>query len=136
MSVLSDRSVRSDRSDRSDRSGRSATKKEYRRELFTLLRSLCDQNGLTFALCMEFERDGEAYRGLNQRYMSSRNCEGIDVPLYTRPSVAGPFQPVSGCRGNCLACVDAACGIEELRRGRACNLAEYRRWSRLVEIRS
>jgi hypothetical protein len=107
---------------------------DYRRQVFDLLRSSCDRRGLTFALCMEYELvEGEPL-GLNRTYMSSRNCEGIDIPLYVRRGKA--FEPLTDCPGNCLSCAEPRCGIGDLAlaapgvRKRSFRLSDYRRWSR------
>lgn len=108
----------------------------YRRRIFDHMRSQCDKKGVTFALCMEFElSDGEPV-GLNSEFMSSTNCEGIDIPIYVRDG--DKFKPATDCKGNCLSCADASCGIEELAMARspdtkkAFKLADYRRWSRFI----
>lgn len=109
----------------------------YRKKVFDHMRSQCDKKGVTFALCMEFELSDGKPLGLNREFMSSTNCEGIDIPIYVRDG--DRFKPAADCKGNCLSCVDAICGIEELAMGRSPDtnktfkLADYRRWSRFVE---
>lgn len=106
---------------------------EYRKNKFQSMREECDKNGLTFALCMEFEKTDQrigkdfAVRGLNKNFMSSRNCEGLDTPIYIKRS--GKFEPV-GCRGDCLNCNSGQCGIPDLKKGGSWKLKDYRRWSR------
>ncbi|MDI6892837.1 MAG: radical SAM protein [Actinomycetota bacterium] len=105
----------------------------YRRRLFSVLRRICDGVGLTFSLCMEYELVGGRPMGLNREFMSSFNCEGMDVPIYVRKG--DHFEPVTDCRGNCLFCTDPRCGIEYLAMGREGSkkdwkLEDYRRWSR------
>jgi hypothetical protein len=85
-------------------------------------------------LCMEFESlDEKRLKGLNREFMSSRNCEGIDVPLYVRAGDGKRFEPVPGCKGNCLRChfmeSEPVCGIPELKQAGAWKLKDYRRWS-------
>ncbi|TET81846.1 hypothetical protein E3J38_03210 [candidate division TA06 bacterium] len=79
--------------------------------------------------------DGEPV-GLNSEFMSSTNCEGIDIPIYVRDG--DKFKSATDCKGNCLSCADASCGIEELAMARSPDtkkvfkLADYRRWSRFI----
>jgi hypothetical protein len=108
----------------------------YRRNLFTTLREECDKLGLTFALCMEFELLDGQLTGLNSEFMSSSNCEGIDIPVYVRDGAV--FRPAADCSGNCLSCSSAICGLEELALARAdrtrksFRLSDYRRWTREI----
>lgn len=105
---------------------------DYRKRIFDLLRNICERKKLTFALCMEYQLEkGEAI-GLNQEFMSSRNCEGIDIPIYRRKGEK--FYPATDCSGNCLNCTEPRCGIEDLAMGRDrakkdWRLRDYRRWS-------
>jgi len=105
---------------------------DYRKRIFDLLRNICERKNLTFALCMEYQlKEGEAI-GLNQEFMSSLNCEGIDIPIYRRKGEK--FYPATDCAGNCLNCTKPRCGIEDLAMGRDgvkkdWRLKDYRRWS-------
>jgi DNA repair photolyase len=111
---------------------------DYRKRIFDSLRNLCEGRGITFALCMEYELVGSRPVGLNREFMSSTNCEGIDVPVYVRKGDG--FVPAAECSGACLNCADPVCGVEDLamRRGggkRDFTLSDYRRWSRDMEAR-
>ncbi len=111
---------------------------DYRRRIFDILRNLCEAKGITFGLCMEYEKVGDGVVGLNREFMSSVNCEGMDVPLYVRDGER--FVPAADCSGACLTCVDARCGVDDLAMGRGkgkkdFNLRDYRRWSRDLEGR-
>jgi len=88
---------------------------DYRLKIFDYLRNLCDKNNLTFALCMEYRilEDGSV-EGLNKIFMSSKNCEGIDIPIYIRKPNEDKFYPAVNCSGACLNCEKALCGIEDL----------------------
>jgi DNA repair photolyase len=108
----------------------------YRRQLFDFLKRVCTKLGITFALCMEFDlsKPGQI-KGLNSEYMTSHNCEGIDIPIYLRKndSLFAPFD----CLGNCLNCDSARCGIKDLTnvikdgfQARQFTLQDYRRWSK------
>ena len=106
---------------------------DYRRGLFDLLRNLCEKENVTFALCMEYELIDGKPRGLNRRFMSSANCEGIDIPVYVKKG--DRFEPACDCNGACLTCTNAKCGIEELAMGKPNSkkdwkLSDYRRWSK------
>ncbi|HDS45822.1 MAG TPA: radical SAM protein [Methanomicrobia archaeon] len=123
--------------------GRLHARLDYRRKLFTMIRTLCDRNGVTMSLCMEFASvQGKRVRGLNAEFMSANreNCEGINVPLYVRPGEGKRFEPVAGCNGSCLQCYFAneapACGIADLKQAGAWKLRDYRRWSAVVRARS
>jgi DNA repair photolyase len=111
---------------------------DFRKKVFDVLRDFCEARGITFALCMEYEVvEGKAV-GLNGEFMSSTNCEGVDVPVYVRKGEV--FAPAAGCDGACLTCREALCGVEELAMGRGdvkrdFDLRDYRRWSRNLEGR-
>jgi DNA repair photolyase len=111
---------------------------DYRRRVFDILRDLCEARGITFALCMEYEMVGGRPIGLNREFMSSANCEGIDIPVYVRSGEG--FTPAASCNGACLNCTEALCGVEDLAMGRGetkrdFDLRDYRRWSRDLEGR-
>jgi hypothetical protein len=108
---------------------------KYRKRLFSKVREICDKLGVTFALCMEFELLDGVPVGLNKEFMSSINCEGMNIPIYVK--VNGKFQPACDCNGACLTCREAKCGVEELAMGKPLNkkkdwkLQDYKRWSHL-----
>ncbi len=132
-------------------SGRKHARIEYRRKLFKMVKEICDKKGVTMSLCMEFEQvrlqkghespSKFKFRGLNREFMTSRNCEGIDIPIYVRREEI--FSPVEGCDGNCLRCYHLGkrrgrekernkCGIEDLGKAGAWKLKDYKRWSKIV----
>ncbi len=118
-------------------SGRFHAKIEYRKKLFRTMRAICDRNKVTLGLCMEFESlDGKKVRGLNKEFMSSNNCEGMDIPIYVREGDGKRFEPVKGCNGNCLNChfldKKPVCGVLDLKKAGAWKLRDYRRWSNLL----
>ncbi|RCV65158.1 DNA repair photolyase [Methanophagales archaeon] len=118
-------------------SGRFHAKIEYRKKLFRTMREICDRNKVTLGLCMEFESlGGKKVRGLNRAFMSSNNCEGIDIPIYVRCGDGKRFEPVKGCNGNCLNCHSLdkkpVCGVPDLKKAGAWKLRDYRRWSNLL----
>jgi len=106
---------------------------DYRKKVFDILRSICENLGLTFALCMEYELIKGVPRGLNREFTSSRNCEGIDIPIYKREKEK--FIPAADCPGNCLNCAEAKCGIRDMAMNKEGSkkdwrLKDYRRWSK------
>lgn len=107
---------------------------DYRKKIFDFLRNLCDKLNISFALCMEYELVDGKVVGLNSEFMSSKNCEGINIPIYVRKG--NKFEPACDCNGACLYCKDAKCGIEDLAMGKseatkkAFTLSDYRRWSK------
>jgi len=110
---------------------------DYRKKVFDILRNICENLDMTFALCMEYELIDGKPRGLNREFTSSRNCEGIDIPVYRR--VKEKFVPATDCRGDCLNCTEAKCGIEDLVMKRESSkkdwrLKDYRRWSRQLKV--
>ncbi|MHC1600691.1 MAG: SPL family radical SAM protein [Candidatus Methanospirareceae archaeon] len=112
----------------------------YRRKLFRTMRAICDRNKVTMGLCMEFESlGGKKVKGLNREFMSSNNCEGVDVPIYVRKRDGKRFEPVQGCNGNCLNChfakEEPVCGIPDLKQAGAWKLRDYRRWSMQLKER-
>ena len=106
---------------------------DYRKNIFGFLREFCDKKKITFALCMEYEfKDGEIF-GLNSEFMTSKNCEGIDIPIYVKEN--NVFKPIYNCLGNCLNCKKPLCGIEDLALAsskntkKAFKLKDYKKWS-------
>lgn len=111
---------------------------DYRKGIFDTLRNLCEARSITFALCMEYELVEGKPVGLNREFMSSSNCEGVDVPVYVRRG--DRFVPAAQCDGACLVCREPLCGIEDLAMGvgggrKDFTLRDYRRWSRTLEGR-
>ncbi len=109
---------------------------DYRLTIFEYLRELADKYKMTFALCMEYKLEGKKVEGLNKYFMSSTNCEGIDIPVYIRKGKK--FYPAANCSGNCLNCTNPICGIEDLAMGKPGSkkdwkLKDYKRWSTMLE---
>ncbi len=97
----------------------------YRKKIFAFLKKECNKTGLSFALCMEFEKtpSGEI-KGLNREFATSLNCEGIDVPVYVRRG--NKFYPLDKCNGHCLGCRSVVCGVNKFSQGAALKLADYK----------
>ncbi|MCD6574609.1 hypothetical protein J7K97_02890 [Candidatus Aerophobetes bacterium] len=105
----------------------------YRKKIFDRMRNICERKNLTFALCMEYELIDGKPQGLNREFMSSTNCEGVDIPVYIRKG--DKFYPAANCKGNCLNCTTPECGIPDLAMGKgkgntSWKLKDYRRWSK------
>lgn len=92
----------------------------YREGLFSWLSLETKKRGMSFSLCMEFKRRGAVLSGMNIQYSSSRNCEGKDVPVYRREG--SRFNPIVGCKGNCLRCDSFVCGLSRFnhKSGKTC----------------
>ena len=108
----------------------------YRRRVFGFLREICDRYNISFSLCMEYEIKNGKIIGLNNEFMSSLNCEGIDIPIYFRKNKR--FLPYD-CNGNCLKCKEAKCGIYELAQGNkygdydGWDYYDYLRWNKIFK---
>jgi len=106
---------------------------DYRRNIFGFIREFCDKKKITFALCMEYGLNGGEIFGLNKEFMSSKNCEGIDIPIYVKEN--NVFKPICNCLGNCLNCKEPLCEIKDLALAKAKDmrksfkLKDYKRWS-------
>ena len=108
-------------------------KVDYRRKAFDILGNICENLNMTFALCMEYELIDGNPRGLNREFTNSTNCEGMDIPVYRREKEK--FVPAADCRGDCLNCARAECGIKDLAMRKEGSkkdwrLKDYRRWSK------
>lgn len=108
---------------------------EYRRRVFRICRKICDEIGVTMALCMEFERiigNKIMYKGLNDEFMTSNVCEGKIVPLYHRWKLDEQFKPIKNCDGNCLAYAkgigscNLTCNFPKIGRAQALKLEDYK----------
>jgi DNA repair photolyase len=110
---------------------------DYRKKVFDILRNICENLDMTFALCMEYELVDGKPRGLNWEFTNSTNCEGIDIPIYRREKKK--FVPAIDCPGNCLNCFQGRCGIKDLAMKREGSkkdwrLKDYRRWSKELKV--
>jgi DNA repair photolyase len=113
------------------------TKLDYRLKIFDYLRNLCDKYNLTFALCMEYKIvEDNIFEGLNKIFMSSKNCEGIDIPVYIRKPQEKKFYPAYDCDGACLNCDNPLCSIEELAQKKTgpkgLKLKDYKNFSKKI----
>jgi DNA repair photolyase len=112
----------------------------YRKTLLKKIKEYCQEIRVTMSTCMEFEiikKNGKKiFESLNNnnQFMTSDNCEGINIPLYKRKKITDRFKPVK-CKGNCLYCVldPVPCRILELKEAKNWKLKDYRRWSQTVK---
>ncbi len=106
-----------------------------RKKLFENLKQICKDEKISFSLCMEFEKTKKTKNGiagLNRLYSTSLNCEGMNVPVYVKSAGNRKFQPLNGCKGNCLICEN--CQISpELAQAKALRLADYKRLGKILD---
>ena len=113
---------------------------KYRKNILKQIKKYCVQNKISMSTCMEFEiikKDGKIfYESLNSnnQFMTSDNCEGINVPIFTRKQNSDKFKPVN-CKGNCLNCkIDPIpCKIPPLQEARNWKLKDYKNWSKFIK---
>jgi len=113
---------------------------EYRKNLLRQIKGYCLQNKITMSTCMEFEmikKDNKIfYESLNSnhQFMTSDNCEGINIPIYTRKNYFEKFKPVK-CKGNCLYCKlhPIPCKIPPLQEAKDWKLKDYKEWSKFLK---
>ncbi len=107
----------------------------YREGLIKKALKIAKENGLTFALCMEFIRDLKTKRfiDLNQKYKTSNNCEGIDTQLF-RKNAESKWIPIKNCDGNCLyGNCSNFCKIPSLKRCKALKLSDWKKFTKNIQ---
>ncbi|MGQ4876470.1 MAG: SPL family radical SAM protein [Promethearchaeia archaeon] len=112
----------------------------YRKKILKEIKKYCQEIGITMSTCMEFEiitkNNKIYYKSLNDdhQFMTSNNCEGIDIPIYKRKNINEKFKPVK-CKGDCLYCKlqPVICKIPQLQQARSWKLKDYRKWSKSIE---
>ncbi len=103
-----------------------------RKKLFENLKQICNDEKISFSLCMEFEKIKNGIAGLNRLYSTSLNCEGMNVPVYVKSADNREFQPLNGCKGNCLTCENCQITLE-LAQAKALRLVDYKRLGKILE---
>lgn len=113
----------------------------YRREGHERYQRKATQLGLTYSLCYEYTRtpgEGGGWRSMGPDYMTSDQCHGHRVPMYTRRSTASAsgkpvaFREVEACPpSGCLTCASEnggapRCGNEERGKAKAMRSPDYR----------
>ena len=112
----------------------------YRKKIFSEIKKTCIEKGITMSTCMEFEiikqNNKIYYESLNNnhQFMTSDNCEGINIPIYTRKNFNEKFKPVN-CKGNCLYCKlsPVPCNVLTLQEGKNLKLKDYRNWNKFLK---
>ena len=112
----------------------------YRKTLLKEIKNYCQNNEITMSTCMEFEikrkNNKTFYESLNNnhQFMTSDNCEGINIPIYTRKDINEKFKPVK-CKGNCLYCrLDPVpCKLPQLQEAKNWKLKNYKEWSKSLK---
>lgn len=96
---------------------------DYRKAALDLFSIECKKAGVTMSLCYEyeFERDasGKVLRSrgvsMGPKYMTSDQCHGHRVPMYTRDRAEDQFKPLEVCPpSGCLTCGDQHGGDEKV----------------------
>ena len=113
---------------------------KYRKKILSDIKKYCQEKSITMSTCMEFEiirkNDKIYYESLNNnhQFMTSDNCEGINIPIYTRERNIDKFEPVK-CKGNCLYCklTPVPCKIPQLQEARNWKLKDYKKWSKTLK---
>lgn len=86
--------------------------------------------GITMSLCFEYFDDGKAGANLAPYFTTADQCHGRGVPMYFRPELEAPFQPLAGCyRKGCLWCEEYgthACKSETLLEAKALKYSDYK----------
>ena len=108
---------------------------DYREKKIKVALKIAKDVGLTFALCMEFNRDqnNKNFADLNKKYKTSNNCEGVDTPLFKK-NADGKWIPIKKCDGNCLyGDCSLSCGIPNLKKCRALKISDWKKFSQEKE---
>lgn len=106
--------------------------REYRLEGIKRYQKQATKLGLTFSLCYEFDRgtDGK-WRSIGKDWVTSEQCHGHRVPMYTR--IGDEFKPLEVCPpSGCLHCADdndgePRCGSDLLGQAKDLQLKDFRK---------
>lgn len=107
----------------------------YRLEAHALYRRWATELGMTYATCYEYRkgRAGEPkWLSVGREFITSDQCHGQKVPMFTRNDLAQPFQEVQECAPTgCLHCADdndgkARCGSEKFGAAKALRAPDYK----------
>lgn len=110
----------------------------YRREGIERYQRKATSLGLTFSLCYEYAKVDGKWRSIGGDYMTSDQCHGHRVPMFTRSSTVGAsgkpvlFREVEACPpSGCLTCASGnegkpRCGNEERGKAKAMRSPDYR----------
>lgn len=115
--------------------GQKTIAEEYRLEAHRLYQKWATNLGMTYATCYEYRYEGDSKVGVSvgSDYITSDQCHGHRVPMFTRDSGDEPFREVAECppRG-CLTCGDDSllgeprCGDPKMGEARALRFNDLR----------
>lgn len=119
--------------------GQRTIEEEYRLEGHRIYRAAADRLGLTYATCYEYKRGNNVPGGpdsvgvsVGPEFMSSDQCHGKRVPMFSRMFTDIPFSEVEECPpSGCLSCAPdnggtPLCGNELLGAAKAMRNTDYR----------
>lgn len=119
--------------------GQRTVEEEYRMEGHRRYRAAADRLGLTYATCYEYKRGNQIPGGpegvgvsVGPEFMSSEQCHGHRVPMFTRLTTDVPFTEVAACPpSGCLTCAPdnggtPRCGNEMFGAAKALRTTDYR----------
>lgn len=105
---------------------------DYRREGHARYCKRATELGMTYSLCYEYTKISGVWKSMGSEYITSEQCHGQRVPMYTRHS--GVFTPLAVCPpSGCLSCADdtsdgkGKCGSELLGQAKALRLSDLRK---------
>ena len=113
--------------------GQKTVDQEYRLEGHNRYRRKAQSLGLTYAVCYEYRAvPGTAGVSLGREFMTSDQCHGQRVPMFSRLSTDVPFSEVEACPpSGCLTCApdnegEPRCGNSLMGEAKAMRAADYK----------
>jgi DNA repair photolyase len=113
--------------------GQRTVAEEYRMEGHRRYRAKATQLGLTYAVCYEYRAvPGTAGVSVGREFMTSDQCHGQRVPMFTRLTTDVPFSEVEACPpSGCLTCAAdnegaPRCGNELMGEAKALRAPDFR----------
>lgn len=113
--------------------GQKTIAEEYRMEGHRRYQKKATSLGLSYAVCFEFKAvPGTSGVSVGPEFMTSDQCHGRRVPMFTRLDTSVPFTEVEACPpSGCLTCSSdnggaARCGNELLGAAKAMRTGDYR----------
>jgi DNA repair photolyase len=106
---------------------------EYRKEAHDLYQSWATELGMTYSTCYEYRKDPErGWISIGPEYITSDQCHGKRVPMFSRRELSEPFQEVGVCPpSGCLTCADnnagkPRCGNDLFGQAKALRMPDFR----------
>jgi DNA repair photolyase len=113
--------------------GQRTVAEEYRLEGHRRYQAKATRLGMTYSTCYEYRSvPGTAGVSIGREFMTSGQCHGPRVPMFTRLTTDVPFSEVEACPpSGCLTCAadndgEPRCGNELLGSAKAMRAADYR----------